>query len=146
MPMSMGKKRKKEPRFPPGSRWYIGYEYSLLVLGTFVVAASFNLLLEPNAIASGGVAGVSILMQELAGVTPAFTQWGLNIPLFAIGAWLLGRRFGIKTAVGTALMPLFVLLTSDWEHRRIMLSSTMASSSARTDFSRPTSRCSTMVG
>jgi len=113
--MSMGKKRKKEPRFPPGSRWYIGYEYSLLVLGTFVVAASFNVFLEPNAIASGGVAGVSILLQELAGVTPAFTQWGLNIPLFGIGTWLLGRRFGLKTAVGTALMPLFVLLTSGWE-------------------------------
>jgi uncharacterized membrane-anchored protein YitT (DUF2179 family) len=115
METAVAERRKKEPRLPIGSPLHTAYEYALLVAGTFIVAASFNLFLAPNQIASGGTAGISILMEELAGVEPAFTQWGLNIPLFVLGTWLVGSRFGLKTAAGTLLMPLFVLLTSHWE-------------------------------
>jgi uncharacterized membrane-anchored protein YitT (DUF2179 family) len=106
--------RKKAPRFPIGSPVHTVYEYILLLAGSFMIALSFNLFLEPNAIASGGVSGISVLTRALFGLTPALTQWALNLPLFALGIWLLGRRFGVKTAVGTAVLPLFVLLTANW--------------------------------
>jgi len=107
-------RRKRSPRFPIGSPAHTAIEYAMLLLGAFLIAATFNLFLEPNAIASGGTSGISVLARALFGVTPAVTQWALNIPLFGLGVWLLGRRFGVKTAVGTAVMPLFVLLTSGW--------------------------------
>ena len=106
--------RKKAPRFPIGSPMHTMMEYGLLLIGAFLIAATFNVLLLPNSIASGGTSGISVLVNRLFGVTPAITQWALNVPLFVLGVWLLGRRFGVKTAVGTALLPLFVLLTSDW--------------------------------
>ncbi|HZG78583.1 MAG TPA: YitT family protein [Paenibacillus sp.] len=106
--------RKKAPRFPIGSPMHTMMEYGLLLIGAFLIATTFNVLLLPNSIASGGTSGISVLVNKLFGVTPAITQWALNVPLFALGVWLLGRRFGVKTAVGTALMPLFVLLTSGW--------------------------------
>lgn len=106
--------RRREPRLKEGTVALILYEFSLVLIGSFLVAASFNLFLEPNEIASGGVSGISILVRALFGVTPALTQWALNIPLFIAGVLLLGRRFGVKTAVGTAVLPLFVLLTSGW--------------------------------
>ncbi|MCI3921316.1 YitT family protein [Paenibacillus sp. TRM 82003] len=108
-------KRKKAPRFPIDHPVHTAFEYILLLLGSFFIAVTFNLLLLPNEIASGGVSGISIIVRALTGITPAATQWALNIPLFALGIWLLGGRFGIKTAVGTAVLPLFVLLTSGWE-------------------------------
>ncbi len=108
------KARKKAPRFPIGSPTHTIMEYGLLLIGAFIVATAFNVLLLPNAIASGGTSGISVLVNKLFGITPAITQWALNVPLFAMGVWLLGRRFGVKTAVGTAFMPLFVLLTSGW--------------------------------
>nr|WP_243735196.1 YitT family protein [Paenibacillus turpanensis] len=86
-------------------------EYGLLLAGSFIVAISFNLFLFPNKIASGGVSGISILVQELLGVEPAYTQWLLNIPLFIAGVMLLGKRFGIRTLVGSVVLPLFVWLT-----------------------------------
>nr|WP_274362591.1 MULTISPECIES: YitT family protein [unclassified Paenibacillus] len=89
-------------------------EYALLLIGSFLIAVSFNLFLAPNEIASGGVSGISIIVRAVLDIEPAITQWALNIPLFIAGALLLGGKFGLKTAVGTAVSPLFVLLTSSW--------------------------------
>ncbi|WP_243644526.1 YitT family protein [Paenibacillus pinisoli] len=83
-----------------------------LLLGAMIVALSFNMFLVPNGIASGGVSGISILVQKLTGIIPALTQWAINIPLFITGLLLLGRKFGAKTLLGTLLLPLFVLLTA----------------------------------
>jgi uncharacterized membrane-anchored protein YitT (DUF2179 family) len=86
----------------------------LLLAGSFLIAVSFNMFLVPLGIASGGVSGISILVQRVAGIPPAYTQWALNVPLFLLGLWLLGRRFALKTALGSFVLPLFVLLTSQW--------------------------------
>lgn len=90
-------------------------EYALLVVGSFIMAASFNLFLNPNQIATGGVTGISTILQHLMGWSPALTQWGLNIPLFLLALWLLERNFGVKAAVGSVVFPLCVLLTSHLE-------------------------------
>ena len=90
------------------------FEYTLVVLGSFFVAIGFNLFLLPNQIASGGVAGISTILYELFELEPSMIQWALNIPLFFLGMWILGRNFGAKTLVGTIMVPLFVSLTSDW--------------------------------
>lgn len=107
-------KRRRHPRFPPGSAMFAAMEYAALFAGAFLVALSFNLLLLPNQIASGGTSGISVLVNELLGIRPAVTQWALNVPLFLLGWRLLGGSFGVKTAVGTAVLPLFVLLTGGW--------------------------------
>ncbi|WP_253944691.1 YitT family protein [Paenibacillus sp. NEAU-GSW1] len=85
-----------------------------IILGSIIVAISFNLFLVPNGIASGGVSGISILIQRMTGIMPAYTQWAFNIPLFLAGWWLLGRRFAISTAIGSVLLPLFVLISAHW--------------------------------
>jgi uncharacterized membrane-anchored protein YitT (DUF2179 family) len=85
-----------------------------LLIGSAIVAISFNMFMVPNGIASGGVSGVSILVQRVAGITPALTQWAINIPLFIAGLWLLGKRFAVKTALGSVILPLFVLITDGW--------------------------------
>ncbi|MCD1260819.1 YitT family protein [Paenibacillus athensensis] len=87
-------------------------EYVLLLAGSLIMAFSFNAFLNPNQIASGGVAGISTIVQHLIGIRPALTQWALNIPLFGLGLWLLGGQFGVKAAVGSVIFPLCVLLTA----------------------------------
>jgi len=89
-------------------------EYIFLFSGSFVVAVTFNLFLDAFDIASGGVSGISILTKELFGWRPAFTQWGFNLLLIGLGFFLLGRQFGLKTVIGTFVLPLFVMLTEDW--------------------------------
>ncbi|BBI36121.1 YitT family protein [Cohnella abietis] len=100
------------PQYAPWVRAL--FSYSAMLVGAFVIAASFNLFLLPNRIASGGVSGISVILNTFTRIPPAYTQWALNIPLFIAGFLVLGKRFGIKTAIGSVVMPLFVLLTAHW--------------------------------
>lgn len=86
----------------------------LIMFGSFVMAIAFNLFLVPNQIASGGVSGISILVQEAWGIEPAYTQWALNIPLFIAGYLILGREYGIRSLLGSFMLPFFVYLTDTW--------------------------------
>ncbi|RNB87147.1 YitT family protein [Brevibacillus fluminis] len=91
---------------------HIIYDYLHLIIGSLILAASFNMFLNPNQIASGGVSGLSTIIHNLFGFPPAIIQWALNIPLFLLGLWLLDRHYSIKTAVGSVILPLCVMLTS----------------------------------
>lgn len=89
-------------------------DYTYVLIGSAFVALAFNLFLLPNQVASGGVSGISILMNYTIGLEPAYVQWAFNIPLFLLGVWLLGGlKYGIKTLIGTSFLPLVVLLTKD---------------------------------
>ncbi len=103
--------RRKTPLIPVGTKLHTVIEYSLLGVGAAIIALSFNLFLLPNKIASGGVAGISTIVEYRFGFEPAFTQWAINIPLFIAGILLLGGKFGVKTLFGSLLLPLLVLLT-----------------------------------
>lgn len=84
----------------------------MLLLGSLVLATSFNLFLNPNQIASGGVSGLSTILHDLFGFPPAVVQWACNIPLFLLGLKLLERQYSLKAAVGSVILPLCVMLTS----------------------------------
>lgn len=106
---------REKPRIPFGSPLYLLFEYGLVVLGSFIVALSFNLFLNPNRIAAGGVSGISTILYAYFGWEPAIVQWTLNVPLYISGVLLIGRKFGAKTAVGSLIFPFFVWLTRDWQ-------------------------------
>lgn len=90
--------------------WFEVKNYVLILIGSAIVAVGFNTLLLPNQIAAGGVSGISTIMQSF-GFEAAYVQWGLNIPLFIAGFYLLGGTFGVKTLVGSVFLPLMVFLT-----------------------------------
>ena len=89
-------------------------DYIYVLVGSAIVAISFNIFLLPTKVASGGVSGISTITYTLFGWEPAFVQWSFNIPLFIAGVILLGKQFGLKTAVGTVFFPFVVFLTNGW--------------------------------
>jgi uncharacterized membrane-anchored protein YitT (DUF2179 family) len=95
------------------SFFVIAMEYILLTLGCFITAYAFNAFLSPNQIASGGVTGTSLIVEHFTHIQPAYTQWALNIPLFILGVVLFGSEYGVKTAVGSVMLPLFIFITRD---------------------------------
>ncbi|MFS0785094.1 YitT family protein [Shouchella sp. 1P09AA] len=86
--------------------------YSLIILGTFIVALAFNLFMLPASLAAGGVSGISIILNDMYGFTPAVVQLIINVPLFFVGFAILGKSFSAKTLVGTFILPVFIWLTS----------------------------------
>jgi uncharacterized membrane-anchored protein YitT (DUF2179 family) len=89
------------------------FEYVYVLIGSAIVAISFNVFLLPNRVASGGVSGISTIIDATLGWEPAYVQWAFNIPLFIAGVVLLGRQYGYKTLAGTIFLPLVVFLTKD---------------------------------
>lgn len=87
------------------------YEYALLFLGSLIMAFTFNMLLVPNNIASGGTSGLSIVLYDVFGWTPAITQYAFNIPLFILGVIFLGKQYGIRTFIGSVALPTFIYMT-----------------------------------
>lgn len=108
-------KTKQRNRQEPHPLFNIFLDYFSIIVGSAIVAISFNVLLLPNEVASGGVSGISTILKGVFGWKPAFVQWAFNIPLFIAGLVLLGKNFGIKTAVGTVFLPFVVYLTESWQ-------------------------------
>ncbi|MBY6052213.1 YitT family protein [Cytobacillus firmus] len=90
-------------------------EYLYVLIGSGIVAIAFNVFLLPNRIASGGVSGISTILDAVVGWEPAYVQWAFNIPLFIAGVLLLGKQFGAKTLAGTIFLPFVVFLTKEYE-------------------------------
>lgn len=100
-------------------KWFISY--SLIVVGSFILAAGFVFFINPYNIVPGGVYGIGIVVHYLTKGMFSFWPTGipvglfgllLNIPLTIIGIKILGPRFGIKTVIGFVLSSVFMdLLT-----------------------------------
>lgn len=98
-------------------------EYLMILLGSAIIAFSFNVFLLPNQVASGGVSGISTILNAVFGWEPAYVQWAFNIPLFIAGVIFLGKQFGLRTLVGTVFLPLVVFLTNHvepWTHNALL--------------------------
>lgn len=89
-------------------------EYAYVIIGAMIMAVSFNVFLLPNHIASGGISGLSTVLNHVFGWAPAIIQYSINLPLLGLGFGVLGYQFGMKTTLGTIVFPFLVFLTQNW--------------------------------
>jgi len=94
---------KKQKVF--SKKWLI--DYSLIVVGSFILASGFVLFITPYKIVPGGVYGISIVLHYLLGTPVGMMALAFDIPLTIIGIKILGPRFGMKTVVGFVLTAFF---------------------------------------
>ncbi len=86
-------------------------EYAIITLGVFLVAAGAYFFEFPNHISTGGVTGLSLVLNQIfpSIAIPTFVTF-FNIFLLAAGFLILGKNFGIKTVYGTAFFTIFLEL------------------------------------
>jgi uncharacterized membrane-anchored protein YitT (DUF2179 family) len=87
-------------------KWLINY--SLILVGSFILASGFVLFITPYKIVPGGVYGIAIIIHYILGTPVGLTALTMDIPLTLIGIRVLGPRFGYKTIVGFVLTAFFV--------------------------------------
>ena len=80
----------------------------LFALGVAMYTFGFVKFNMANALAEGGVAGVTLIIHALYKIDPAYTSLILNIPLFIMGARVLGRKSLALTIYGTVLLSFFI--------------------------------------
>jgi uncharacterized membrane-anchored protein YitT (DUF2179 family) len=84
------------------------WEITGVSLGVLLTALGLDLFLIPNKIAAGGVSGIATILHYLISVPVGAAMLALNVPLFAVGIYRLGLRFGFRSLYGTITLSLVV--------------------------------------
>ena len=85
--------------------------YVILILSLLLSALSFNLFFYSTKIVTGGISGLSIILDTLTNIDPSLFMLIVNIILLILSYFLLGFSKTIKSLIGAIVFPLFVSLT-----------------------------------
>ena len=82
--------------------------YVYILLGSLIMAFGVVSFLSPNHIATGGTAGLAIVLHSVVNLSIGVLMALVNIPLIIIGWKYLGQKFAIKTVICILLIVVFV--------------------------------------
>ncbi len=85
--------------------------YSFLVIGCFLSAFTFNVFYSPNNLVTGGVSGLSIVIENITGLPTSVFITISYIVLLILSYLILGKESTKYSVIGSILYPLFVNLT-----------------------------------
>ena len=94
--------------------------YSILpVLGSGIIRAfAVFIFTTPNKFAPGGITGIAVLLEELIGWNSGYFLLMLNVPLFFVAFFCLGRREAILSTlsmlISSGLLILFGIIKERW--------------------------------
>ncbi|HLO02855.1 MAG TPA: YitT family protein [Symbiobacteriaceae bacterium] len=75
-------------------------EYGLIMLGSLLIAATVNLVIIPLEMASGGLGGLTVILEYLWKVPNGPLYFAINVPLIVLLWRLYGLRGLAKTIIG----------------------------------------------
>ncbi|MCL2823931.1 MAG: YitT family protein, partial [Polyangiaceae bacterium] len=81
-----------------------------ILVGAAIMGFGINAFNLANDLAEGGVTGIAILLKLAFNWDPGFVTLAINIPLFFIGAKVLGRSSLFHTIFGTVAVSCFLWL------------------------------------
>lgn len=84
--------------------------FVFITIGALIFAFGFVNFNLPNNIASGGLAGLTMIFRALFGINPTYAGYAINLPLVMIGAYLFGKRSMVYSLYGIFSMYAFVWL------------------------------------
>lgn len=98
------KELKKKDRFK---------KFLFLLIGCFILAVSFNLFFSPNKVVTGGISGLSIVIESIFGISSTLFITISYIFLLIISYFALGKELTKHSLIGSIIYPLCVYLTED---------------------------------
>lgn len=82
----------------------------IIFAGCMLLAVAFNMIYDPCKIVTGGVSGLGIVIKDLTkdiypgGVPLWISTLALNVPIYAAGLFIRGRKFVLNSLLGTLLL------------------------------------------
>lgn len=70
------------------------------IIGSFICGVAFNVFIIPNKLLSGGISGIALISNYLAGFDPGVVMILLNIPIFILGFRKLKKEFMFLSVIG----------------------------------------------
>ena len=78
------------------------------ILGAAIMAFGVASFLLPNQLSSGGFSGVATIIYYLLEIPMGTMIVAMNIPLFLFAGYRIGKRFFIKSLIGTISLSVFI--------------------------------------
>ena len=78
------------------------------IVGAFIMAVGVSLFLLPNQLSSGGISGVATITYYLLNIPMGTMILMINIPLFILAIYKIGKSFFIKSMIGTIFLSIFI--------------------------------------
>ena len=78
------------------------------IIGSAIMAFGTSSFLLPNQLSSGGLAGIATITYYLLKIPMGAMIMALNIPLFLLAGYKLGKEFLVKSLIGTISLSIFI--------------------------------------
>lgn len=79
-----------------------------IIFGCILMAAGTSFFLLPNKLSAGGFAGISTIVYYLFKISLGTFMLAINVPVFILTYYKLGKRFAINSIIGATLYSVFV--------------------------------------
>ena len=99
--------------------------YIFILLGSFAMAFGVVAFLSPNHIATGGTAGLAIVLHNVFKLPIGVLMGLINIPLLLVGLKYLGKQFALKSIFCIASVVIFVDLFAQYFHLPVLSNNLM---------------------
>ena len=83
-------------------------EYLGIIVGSFLMALGTAQLLLPNQLSTGGFTGLGTIAYYFFNLPVGTFMFILNIPLFILGYFRIGRQFFVRSLIGAFLLTFFI--------------------------------------
>ena len=83
-------------------------EYSIVTLGTLIVATGVFFFMLPSNVVAGSLTGLVMVLANFIPIKISVLTFIFNIGLLLIGYIFVGREFGGKTVYSSIIMPVFL--------------------------------------
>ncbi|MDF2882532.1 MAG: hypothetical protein K0R54_3089 [Clostridiaceae bacterium] len=87
-----------------------------IILGSFISSIGINVFIVNANLLSGGVSGISLILQYLVKIPAGYTVLIINIPLLLVSYFKINKRFSFFTLIGTLALSIFLIITSPLRH------------------------------
>lgn len=77
----------------------------MMLAGNLLDAAGFTLFVIPAGLITGGVSGLGLFVHNMTNLSVSMTVLAINLIMFIIGFFLLGKKFAASTALSTFFYP-----------------------------------------
>lgn len=78
------------------------------IVGAFIMALGVSLFLLPNQLSTGGISGIATITYYLLNIPMGTMILLINIPLFVIAIFKIGKKFFLKSMIGTISLSMFI--------------------------------------
>ena len=98
------------------SFWKLIKEYGIMIIGLLFYTTGWTVFLMPNNLISGGVTGISSIIQYATGgfIKAGYCYFVINAILLVIGFWVIGTGFGGKTIFAVAFVSVALVFLPEW--------------------------------